>query len=86
MEFQSSTDNCTSKQEIALCHGQANCGLAGEQQAISAHGVGLRINLHLGRVIVVDHVLLFDAANVFGGCNALLQAEALGDALRDGAL
>ena len=67
------------KQEIPLRHGQANRWLAGKQQAVRAHGVGLRVNLHLGGVVVVDHVLLFYAADAAHASNGFLQPEALGN-------
>jgi hypothetical protein len=45
-------------------------GLAGQQLAVGAHGVGLRVDLHLGQVAVVHHVLLAHAADVLHGADS----------------
>ena len=45
-----------SEQEVALRHRQHGGRLAGEQLAVGAHLVGLRVDLHRRRVGVVHHV------------------------------
>src|SRR5271154_6069390 len=46
------------KQKITLRHRQHVGRRAGEQFAVGAHLVGLRINFDIGRSIVMDHALL----------------------------
>ena len=69
-----------SKQKIPLCERQHFGRLTGQQHAVSAHFVGLRIHFHQRQVVVEHHVALGDGAGVFDRHGAAFQTELFGHA------
>ncbi len=67
----------TLEKKVSLRHGQDLRGLAGEEHAVRAHFVGVRIDFHARQRVVVDHVPLGEAAAVIHGDAVFLQAKLL---------
>ena len=68
------------KQEIALRHGQDAGGFAGEELSVCAHRVGLGVDFHVGGQVVVQHVALANATDVFYRTQCFVQSVAFANA------
>src|SRR5476651_2337280 len=66
-----------SEKKIPLRHRQHLGGCAGEQLAVGAHLVGFRIDLDVGRGVVVDHAFLVDRARLLDRDELLVDAESV---------
>src|SRR5690606_25867536 len=64
-----------SEQEVTLCQWQHGGRFAGEQLAIRAHFVGLRIDLDVRLVVVQHQVALADGTGAAHGAEAFAQAQ-----------
>ena len=64
-----------SEYEIALRHRQYVGRLAGQQNPVGAHLVGLGVHLNLWQGIVQDHVRLADVTGIFYGYRLFGKAQ-----------
>src|SRR5690606_6236475 len=76
----------SSEQEVTLRQRQHGGRLAGEQLAVGAHLVGLRVDLDMRLVVVVDQVALADRTCAAHGAQRLAEAEPATDVRFEGGL